>query len=169
MNEQKNIDGLLNTFKVLSALRKDWELRLVGPISVQLQNNLDALKQGFDVTWTGEIPYRQVALEMQQASAFILFSNHENFPCVIAEALACGLPVITSDAGGSGECINMTNGKIVPVGNEEKLLQALNDVLDNYHVYNRNQIAEEAACKFSYPVTGQQFSRLYDEILQRGA
>jgi glycosyltransferase involved in cell wall biosynthesis len=169
MNEQKNIDGLLNTFKVLSALRKDWELRLVGPISVQLQNNLDALKQDFDITWTGEIPYRQVALEMQQASAFVLFSNHENFPCVIAEALACGLPVITSDAGGSGECINMTNGKIVPVGNEEKLLQALNNVLDNYHVYNRYQIAEEAACKFSYPVTGQQFSRLYDEILQRGA
>jgi glycosyltransferase involved in cell wall biosynthesis len=169
MNEQKNIRGLLNAFKLFSTIRSDWELRLVGPISASLQKRVELLKKGFTITCTGEIPYRQVALEMQQASAFVLFSNHENFPCVIAEALACGLPVITSDAGGSGECINMNNGKIVPVGNEEKLLQALNEVLDKYHDYNRYQIAQEAACKFSYPVIGQQFSRLYDEILQRWA
>ncbi len=169
MNEQKNIEGLLNTFTLLSTIRRDWELRLVGPVSAQLEQNLETLKKEFNLTWAGEIPYGQVALEMQQASAFVLFSNHENFPCVIAEALACGLPVITSDAGGAGECININNGKIVPVRNEEKLLQALNELMNNYHAYNRYQIAEEAACKFSYPVIGQQFSQLYDEILQRGA
>jgi glycosyltransferase involved in cell wall biosynthesis len=86
MNEQKNITGLLDTFKILSTRRKDWELRLVGPVSRELQNRLETLKNDFDLSYSGEIPYRQVAHEMQQASAFVLFSNHENFPCVIVEA-----------------------------------------------------------------------------------
>ncbi|MGL6266270.1 MAG: glycosyltransferase, partial [Chitinophagaceae bacterium] len=168
MNEQKNITGLLDTFKILSIGRKDWELRLVGPISRDLQNKLDALKNDFDLSYSGEIPYPQVALEMQQASAFVLFSNHENFPCVIAEALSCGLPVITSNAGGAGECIDDTNGKVVPVGNQEKLLQALTEMLDQGLHYKKNEIASNAINKFSYGVIGQQFSRLYDKILQSG-
>jgi glycosyltransferase involved in cell wall biosynthesis len=168
MTEQKNIEGLFNTFKQLASRRKDWELRLVGPVSSRLQNILETMKHDIDLTYTGEIPYRQVALEMQQASAFVLFSNHENFPCVIAEALACGLPVITSDAGGSGECIDLYNGKLVPVGNEEKLLRALTEVLDQVHTYDCRKIAENASSKFSYPVIGQQFSTLYEEILQSG-
>jgi glycosyltransferase involved in cell wall biosynthesis len=169
MNEQKNIEGLLNTFKRLSATRKGWELRLVGPLSELLQQKLEILKEEIDLTWSGEIPYSEVAREMQQASAFVLFSNHENFPCVIVEALACGLPVITSDAGGSGECIDVNNGKVVPVGNQEKLLSGLTEVMDHYQLYNRNQIAENAKNAFSYPVIGQQFSKLYDEILKPGA
>ncbi len=167
MNEQKNIAGLLETFKKLSALRKDWELRLVGPVSAQLQNRLEVLKNDFELTYCGEIPYRQVAIEMQQASAFVLFSNHENFPCVIAEALACGLPVITSDAGGAGECIDIQNGKLVPAGNIEKLLQALTEILDQEPLYNKSEIALNAKNKFGYPVIGQQFSDLYDKILQK--
>jgi glycosyltransferase involved in cell wall biosynthesis len=169
MNEQKNIDGLLQTFNLLSSHRNDWELRLIGPISNPLQKKLDELKKEMDITWSGEIPYSQVAHEMQQASAFVLFSNHENFPCVIVEALSCGLPVITSDAGGAGESIDYNNGKVVPVGNEEKLLLSLIEVMDQYHKYDRKQIAEDAKRKYSYPVIGQQFSKLYDEILKRGA
>jgi glycosyltransferase involved in cell wall biosynthesis len=166
MNEQKNITGLLDTFKILSTRRKDWELRMVGPVSTQLQNRLETLKNDFDLSYSGEISYQQVAVEMQQASAFILFSNHENFPCVIAEALSCGLPVITSDAGGAGECIDINNGKVVPVGNKEKLLLALNEVLDEVTNYDRSKIAENANSQFSYRVIGQQFSSLYDKILQ---
>jgi glycosyltransferase involved in cell wall biosynthesis len=166
MNEQKNIEGLLNTFKKLSTRRNDWELRLIGPVSNQLQNRLEKFKKNFELSYSGEIPYPQVALEMQQASVFVLFSNHENFPCVIVEALACGLPVITSDAGGAGECIDIKNGKVVPVGNEEKLMLALSEVIDTYQQYNHKQIANDAKNTFSYPVIGQQFSSLYDKILQ---
>jgi glycosyltransferase involved in cell wall biosynthesis len=168
MNEQKNIEGLLNTFKKLSSRRNDWELRLVGPVSNQLQNKLETLKNDIDLSYTGEIPYRQVAREMQQASAFVLFSNHENFPCVIVEALACGLPVITSDAGGSGEAIIPGNGLVVPVGDIQKLHEALLYIMDNYNIYNKNEIADEAKNSFSYPVIGQKFSDLYEEVQERG-
>ena len=166
MNEQKNIEGVLDTFKKLSSQRKDWELRLIGPVSKQLQNRLETLKNDIDLSYTGEIDYRQVAREMQQSSAFVLFSNHENFPCVIVEALACGLPVITSDAGGAGEAITPRNGLVVPVGDNQKLLEALLYIMDNYNTYNKNEIAVAAKNSYSYLVIGQKFSDLYEEVLE---
>jgi glycosyltransferase involved in cell wall biosynthesis len=165
MNDQKNISGILQAFGDLSAIRSDWELRLVGPVSSNLQTTLDDLPWSDKISCSGEVPYAAVAFEMQQASAFVLFSNHENFPCVIVEALACGLPVITSAAGGSGEAIQKKNGIVVPVGDAEKLVGCLIRLLDNGDNYDRETIALEAIKAYSYQCIGQKFSDLYAEIL----
>jgi glycosyltransferase involved in cell wall biosynthesis len=164
MNDQKNIFGLLESFGALFAQREDWELRLVGPVSSSLQERLENLEWADKITCSGELPYEQVAIEMHQASAFVLFSRHENFPCVIIEALSCGLPVITSDAGGSGEAITKENGLIVPVDDTGKMLTALNFMLDHIDDYNKNEIALDAKNRYSYPVIGKQFAALYQEI-----
>lgn len=169
MNEQKNIAGLLDCFRALSAIRDDWELRLVGPVSSSLQNMLDNPGWTDKISCTGELPYAQVAIEMQQASAFVLFSRHENFPCVIVEALSCGLPVITSDAGGAGEAINKKNGLIVPMDDTEKMTAAMIHMLDHFDEYNQEEIALAARNKYAYPVIGKQFASLYQEIGQREA
>lgn len=167
MNEQKNIKGLLESFGALSAIRDDWELRLVGPVSSSLQQMLENLDWAGKITCSGELPYAKVAIEMQQASAFVLFSRHENFPCVIVEALSCGLPVITSDAGGSGEAINKKNGLIVPAEDTEKMTAAMIYMLDHIDDYHKNQIALDAKNRYSYPVIGKQFAALYQEIGER--
>jgi glycosyltransferase involved in cell wall biosynthesis len=164
MNDQKNIEGLLESFGALSAIRNDWELRLVGPVSPALKHMLKNLDWADKITCCGELPYSKVAIEMQQASAFVLFSRHENFPCVIVEALSCGLPVITSDAGGSGEAINPKNGLIVPVEDAAKLQTALLYILDHIDQYNKNEIALDAKNRYSYAVIGKQFTALYQEI-----
>ena len=164
MNEQKNIKGLLDAFDALAAIRDDWELRLVGPVSSSLQHMLDHLAWSEKVTCSGELPYAQVAIEMQQASAFVLFSRHENFPCVIVEALSCGLPVITSDAGGAGEAINKNNGLIVPVDDTKKMTSAMIYMLDHFDDFNQYKIALDAKARYSYPVIGKQFAALYQEI-----
>ena len=167
MNEQKNIQGLLESFGALAAIRTDWELRLVGPVSTTLQHMLKNLDWADKITCSGELPYEQVASEMQQASAFVLFSRHENFPCVIVEALSCGLPVITSDAGGSGEAINKENGIIVPVDDTAKMISALIFMLNNIDLYNKKAIALDAKNRYSYPVIGKQFEALYQEIWEK--
>ena len=45
----------------------------------------------------------EIAIAMQQADCFVLFSNIENLPLVIIESMACGLPIITTDVGGISE------------------------------------------------------------------
>jgi len=55
---------------------------------------------------------------------------------------------------------------VVPVGDNQKLLEALLYIMDNYNTYNKNEIADEAKNSFSYPVIGQKFSDLYEEVLE---
>ena len=103
-------------------------------------------------------------LLMPTPDTLLMFSNDENFPCVIVEALCTGMSVITSDAGGSAEAINAGNGLLVPVGNEKALAKAILDVMNNKLRYNTVDIRQDAVNKFSYPVIGHQFRELYRKL-----
>lgn len=164
---QKNTDGIFNAFLRLAQLRRDFELVIVGPAHPGLQQQVAGSPLRDLVIFTGEIPYPQVAGEMQQASAFVLFSRFENFPCVIIEALCCGLPVITSGTGGTKEAIDDTNGIVVESENEVQLVAALTQMIDNYAMYDRSKIAADAATQYSYKAIGGQFCQLYREMLLR--
>ena len=165
LNDQKNISGLLRTFTAFAEERSDWELVLVGPTGNHLDPLLKPLKDKVMVRCTGLLPYNEVARELRRSSAFVLFSTHENFPCVIVEALCCGLPVITSTAGGSGDAIDKSNGEVVAPGDEEALLAALRRMRGGYMVHDRGAIARDAVSKYSYAVVGEMFRKAYQEVL----
>lgn len=65
-----------------------------------------------------------------RAELFVLPSLHDGFGFVVAEAMACGLPVIvTEDSGASSLVRKGENGWIVPSGKIEPLAQALEEAL----------------------------------------
>ena len=167
LTHQKNVEGILNAVKSLSKLRQDFELVIVGPIGPELINMITILNITSLVTYTGEISYPEVASQMQEASAFVLFSRHENFPCVIVEALCCGLPCIATNVGGVREAVNNDNGIIVQSESEGELIQAMANMMSEYHRFDRSRIAEEAQKKFSYSTIGKQFYELYTEIFKK--
>jgi glycosyltransferase involved in cell wall biosynthesis len=98
---------------------------------------------------------------MQKANCLVMFSRDENFPCVIVEALCCGLPVISSDAGGCAEAIHIGNGIVVHSGNEDELLDAVKYMLNNYPRYTRKDIAEEAAALYGNERIASDFIEFY--------
>jgi glycosyltransferase involved in cell wall biosynthesis len=163
---QKNIDGMLRSFSILANQRQDFELVIVGTASAELKEKVTRSELASFVIFTGEISYPEVALQMQQASALVLFSRYENFPCVIIEALCCGLPVIASDTGGIKEAINEANGILVQSENEIQLTEALNRVMNEYDKFDRHKIDNEASQQFSYETIGKQFYDLYNEVTE---
>jgi glycosyltransferase involved in cell wall biosynthesis len=169
LNEQKNIISILHAFAQLSQIRKDWKLILVGPYDQQFVAFIQQLGLMESVELKGMVPYPQVATAMQQADAFVLFSKHENFPCVVVEALCCGLPVIAGDIAGVGEAVNQTNGILIKGTSEDQLKEALVNMLNNHKRYKRNQIAADAASRYSYPVIGRQIFNLYSSFLGMGS
>lgn len=167
LGEQKNIEGLLAAFKiVVQQTSIPCQLQLVGPnvqphIATVQQFNLQN-----QVSFVGEVAHQQVPQQLQQANAFVLFSRHENFPCVIPEALCCGLPVVASNVGGVAEAIHEQNGFVVPSNNVEALANAMLTLMNNYNHYNAMNIAHSAALKYSNEVIGKQFIELYKSVLE---
>ena len=82
---------------------------------------------------------------------------------MILEALCCGLPVISSRVGGIDEVIDASNGILVESENTGQLADAMQQVMDNTHNYDRRQISRAAMEKFSYETVGRQIADQYTE------
>ncbi|MBN1883926.1 MAG: glycosyltransferase [Candidatus Krumholzibacteriota bacterium] len=81
------------------------------------------------VFFHGRAPHERVASFMGAADLFCLPSLAEGTPNVVLEALACGLPVVATDTGGTPEILAPENGILVPPGAAEALAGAIVDGL----------------------------------------
>jgi glycosyltransferase involved in cell wall biosynthesis len=164
LNDQKNIFGILRSFKKMVIHRKDWKLIIVGPFTKDIVQFITEYGLENQVELVGEVPYVKVAMYMKEAHVFVLFSKHENFPCVIVEALCCGLPVVTSDVAGIPEGINESNGILVPSEDEDGLVKGLIKIREDYDHYKPGLISKEATEKYRYETIGKRFRDLYKDI-----
>ena len=64
---------------------------------------VDAMGFPERIAFTGPLGTADVIRHMQTHDVLVLNSRRENFPCVIPEAWACGLPVMSTDVGGIRE------------------------------------------------------------------
>ena len=108
---------------VLEAFRRLPQRRLVvigeGPEMRRLRASAPP-----NVALVGRLPSAQVREHMQRARAF-LFAGIEDFGIVIAEAQACGTPVIAFGAGGAAEIVREETGVLFREQTPEALLEAL--------------------------------------------
>lgn len=161
----KNVEGILHAFHKLIQAGVDAQLILIGNKDNHYKHVAKELGLlNTNVFFRGEIPYEDVAKEMQCSHVFILNSNIENLPCVIGEALCCGLPVIATNVGGIPELITEQNGTLIEPGNSEALLGAMKKMYDSYGYYNKEQISKVAAAKFSLPSIAAQLKALYNSV-----
>ena len=168
MTYVKNPEGILRAAIELHQEGYEFDLLMVGGVSDSLLA-LAKKSGGLDqyLFFKKEIPYTQVATEMQNSSALVLFSRFENLPCVILEALCCGLPVISTDVGGIKEVVNESNGILIESEDEDALKNALKYVIDNYHLFDREKIALDASVTFAYSTNGRQISDVYNQLLNK--
>jgi glycosyltransferase involved in cell wall biosynthesis len=160
----KNAEGILRVFRAMSK-EKPAELVMVGNIDDKQEKY--AAELGLTgVNFLGEISYDQVAREMLEADCLLLFSHIENSPCVIGEALCCGLPVIASSVGGIPELVDDSNGILIEPGNENALKDAMLKMMNEYETFDRSRISGNAVKKFSYESTGKQFDELYSSVIK---
>ncbi len=163
----KNVGGILNAFhQFLTQTVADAQLVLVGNRDdeyVSLAQTLGLLNDS--VFFRGELPYAAVAAEMQKAHVLVLISDMENSPCVIGEALCCGLPVIATEVGGIPELLSAKSSLLVPPRDRAGLVTAFLTLWAHYQTFSQRHMAGEAAARFSMPVVGQQFHQAYHNDL----
>jgi glycosyltransferase involved in cell wall biosynthesis len=161
----KNAEGILRAFKLLVDKGLTAKLLMVGNPTDAMSNYATTIGLSTaSVQFVGEVPYSQVATLMQAAHCLVVNSNIENSPCVIGEALCCGLPVIATRVGGIPELTDPGNSILITPGNDMELTNAMQQMMGNYAVYDQKKIAENAQGKFSYPLIGKKFDAVYEEV-----
>ena len=158
---QKNTEGLLRVLSQLRNINDDWECIMYGPAENELIELARKLGLSEKIKFTGEVSYEKVAEIVRSTSCFVSFSNYENQPCSILEALCCGLPVIATRVGGVPELINHRNGILIDPKNESELFEAMKKMIQAYASYDQRKIANDARQKFSYNTVGKQLLALY--------
>jgi len=168
MNYPKNPEGILQACRQLKNLGYQFELEMIGNMDSVLLNMADDLGLlNETVFFEKEIPYTEVAWRMQQSSALLLFSRYENLPCIVLEALCCGLPVISSRVGGLAEVINDGNGLLVEKENIAELVKAMQQMMEVYQHYNRPAIAAAASALYNYDVVGSSIVDAYSSLIKK--
>lgn len=147
---QKNQEILIRAFSLLPDKYKDYKLTIYGEgrLRVQLEDLIKSINIEKRVILPGNI--EDVKEKIYTASMFVLSSRYEGMPNALMEAMALGLPVISTDCpcGGPRYLIqNNQNGILVENGNIEELENAMKKILDNPEYANElgrnaNKIAE---------------------------
>lgn len=101
LHEKKGCDLLIKAFAKIVARDERLHLVMAGPDQAQLQKALQTIAKdlGVDnrITWPGMLQGNDKWGAFYSSEVFCLPSHQENFGIVVAEALACGKPVLISD------------------------------------------------------------------------
>jgi glycosyltransferase involved in cell wall biosynthesis len=97
-------------------------LQLVGPWQLAADKKKQ-LAPGCE--WTGPVSSQQLRSFYQHADVFVFPTNFEGRALVVGEALASGLPVITTHASGADDIVNDSCGRVVASDNLDDLVEAL--------------------------------------------
>jgi glycosyltransferase involved in cell wall biosynthesis len=165
-DRSKNISGLLRTLYQLSLTRTDFECVMVGDGADFAPMKALAGVLGLEhlVRFTGLLQGKELAATLASADFLVLFSNYENLPVVIPEAMACGLPVVATKVGGIAEIVNEHNGLLIEPRDEAKLNIALSWMLDNVDKFEPEVLRKPVVENNSPEAVGLLLHEWYSEV-----
>lgn len=132
LSKQKNFPLIIDTVKRIRDKGRDVELAIYGDGELReaLQEYIDNIGAAEYCKLCGRSNH--VVDVYANNHVFVLSSDFEGMPNALMEAMAAGLPCISTDCEtGPSDLIDENNGILVPVGNIEKMEEALLYLLDN--------------------------------------
>jgi GalNAc-alpha-(1->4)-GalNAc-alpha-(1->3)-diNAcBac-PP-undecaprenol alpha-1,4-N-acetyl-D-galactosaminyltransferase len=130
---QKGFDLLLEAFARIAQCHPEWAITILGqgPLRNELEAQADALGLAGRVYFAGEVP--DPYSMFRDADLFVSASRFEGFGMALAEAMACGLPVISFDCPeGPGTIIrDGVDGILVPPENVAALAAAMDRLMSD--------------------------------------
>lgn len=135
-----------------------------GDMTDELKRQAQRLGLSDRVLFTGPVAPGDLSQWLSAANVFVLATRNEGWANVFLEAMACGLPVVTTDVGGNPEVVCRQDlGTIVPFGDGPALQRAIEEALDR--AWDRSAImayAGDNSWEQRIEVLSGEFSRLVD-------
>lgn len=159
----KNQELLLDAFDLFHKKHPHSHLNIVGEgvLGTQLQEKVGLLGLEENVSFLGQLGREEILAVFQKSHLFAFTSISETFGVVCIEALASGLPVVTTDCGGPRDFIEAGNGVIVKGKSCNDFADGLCQAYENYEKYNCEKISNEIRAEFSPYKIAKQLIELY--------
>ena len=180
-NEAKNTVGIVEATEQLLAIRDDFKVKMVG-IGPDFEltkaaANIKGLTNRGIIEFTGELLTEQVAIEMTEADAFILFSNYETAAVVLQEASVMELPIISTSVGIAPMILHpitktendikiSSQGILVPQKDTNTLCYAMNYMIDHINDFSTRDNSNTKN-EYTYKSIGEKISAVYKQTISR--
>jgi glycosyltransferase involved in cell wall biosynthesis len=142
---RKGLDVLLRAWKAVYETRSERDLELIlvgsGADAAELRKDIAALKvEG--LTWFDQFvsDRSRIRAYLSAADIFVFPSRHEGFAVAPLEAMACGLPLVSTDAGGMADVLahgEDDGGILVRSDDPDALATVLGRLVDDPHLRQR--------------------------------
>ncbi|NMB56391.1 glycosyltransferase family 4 protein [Candidatus Beckwithbacteria bacterium] len=164
LEDQKGVKELLEAWQKLKQNYQNIKLKIIGkgPLKILVEEN--GIKPEF-------YPYEQIPQITAQADCLILPSKptqfwEEYYGMVLLEAMACGVPIISTNSGAIPEILGQT-GIIVNHSSSQQLFKAMVKIIENKNL--RQELSqkglERVKEKFDCRKQAQKLKKLYQKIL----
>ena len=152
--EKKGLADLVEAASILKRHGRPFRARIVGegPLRQALERRVAQLGLQEPVTFAGAEPHEKVRLAYRRAAVFVLpcvvaaDGDRDGIPTVLLEAMASGLPVVSTSVSGIPEVIESErDGLLVPPNDPNALARAMDRLLVDPHL--RDRLARAARAK----------------------
>ncbi|MGY1662749.1 glycosyltransferase family 4 protein [Geodermatophilus sp. SYSU D00705] len=167
------LKGLVHLLEAVAKLRTERQVRLTvvgtarpgGPAEAAL----DRLGLRDAVRFTGPLPEADLVALLQGAAVVAIPSLYEGFSLPAIEAMACGTPLVTTDAGALPEVVGSKAGLRVPAGDVGELTAALQLVLDSPSLGEQLGRAgrRRVLASYTWRSTAERTAEWYAQVLER--
>jgi glycosyltransferase involved in cell wall biosynthesis len=170
-NVFKNVETLIEAVGKLDQMDVgDFELELVGegeqrPVLERMVSDLGLTRR---VRFTGWVARDRIADHYRRADIFVTATTWEGMPNTVLEAMACGLPIVGTQASGLHELVrDGVNGYLVTIKDPNALAEALARLIDNGYERRRmgRQSRRLAEREFAWEYIAGQYVRVYEQVV----
>ena len=168
LNRNKGMDAVIAAFAEVLRSHPESTLTICGDGEERaaLERQAAELSVADKVRFTGRVSREQCAEYYAECGAFVLASRVETFGLVLAEAMACGRPVVMTKSGAWRELVSEETGLAVDADDIPALAEAMSAMIRNADRYDPAAIRACCRDRFSPETVCRSLTKIYEEVLR---
>lgn len=163
----KRVDLLIEAFADRFRGVEGVRLRIAGDSihKTKLETLADGLKISEQIDFIGAVARKDIVGEFGAAHVFVLPSVAESFGTVLWEAMACGLPIVSTATWAGTNAIVEDNGLLVAIDARKQLGDALVKIREDFDNYNPETIRSICVDHCGHEAFVSQYEAIYAEAV----